>query len=82
MILSRMFSPNPAHPTSRDGGFLLNIRKVFWYAVTICVAIVIWGSVAPDNLNNVREAMTVFVYNRFGWFYMLVIIAMNILVYI
>lgn len=43
------------------------------------MAIVIWGSVAPDNLNNVTKAMTVFVYNRFGWFYMLVIIGMVIL---
>lgn len=59
-----------------DGGIRLNITRVFWYAVFICVAIVLWGSFAPDHLNKMTASATVFVYNRFGWFYMFVIIAM------
>src|SRR5690625_7445298 len=59
-----------------DGGIHLNITRVFWYAVIICVAIVLWGSFAPDHLNKITASATVFVYNRFGWFYMFVIISM------
>src|SRR5690625_6460047 len=51
---------------------------VFWYAVAICVVIVLWGSIAPDQLNNMTMAMTVFIYNQFGWYYMFVIMAMII----
>lgn len=54
----------------------MNITKVFWYAVIICIAIVLWGSFAPDNLNDITQTITKFIYNYFGWFYMLVIIAL------
>ncbi|MGM8366660.1 BCCT family transporter [Virgibacillus sp. W0181] len=54
----------------------MNITKVFWYAVIICVTVVIWGSFAPENLNQLTASATAFIYNRFGWFYMFVIIAM------
>ncbi|MGM8212262.1 BCCT family transporter [Virgibacillus sp. W0430] len=57
----------------------MHITNVFWYAVIICVAIVLWGSIAPENLNQLTSSMTVFIYNRFGWFYMFVIIAMIVL---
>ena len=54
----------------------MHISSVFWYAIMICIAIVLWGSIAPDQLNRITEAVTVFIYNRFGWYYMFVIVAM------
>src|SRR5690625_3398752 len=60
----------------KSGVLVLNITKVFWYAIAICIVIVMWGSFAPDHLNNMTEAATTFIYNRFGWYYTLVIISM------
>jgi len=54
----------------------LHITKVFWYAVAICTAIVVWGFFAPDNLNRVTEKTTAVISNDFGWFYTLVIVAL------
>ncbi len=54
----------------------MHITKVFWYAVAICTAIVVWGFFAPDNLNNVTEKTTAVISNDFGWFYTLVIVAL------
>src|SRR5690554_2157193 len=58
------------------GVFSLNITKVFWYAVVISIAIVLWGSFAPEHLNKTTAYATVLIYNHFGWFYMVVIVAM------
>jgi len=57
-------------------GIILNITKVFWYSIVICIAIVLWGSFAPEHLNELTTSMTKFIYTQFGWFYMLVIVAM------
>lgn len=57
----------------------MHISKVFWYAVVICIAIVLWGAFFPDNLNNITATTTAFIYNGFGWYYMFVIMAMIIL---
>lgn len=57
----------------------MNISMVFWYAVGICVAIVLWGAFLPNNLNDVTAATTAFIYERFGWYYMIVIMAMIIM---
>lgn len=54
----------------------MNITKVFWYAIIICIVIVLWGSFTPNHLNQVTAFTTVFIYNHFGWFYMFVIVAM------
>ncbi|WP_040285961.1 BCCT family transporter [Sporosarcina koreensis] len=54
----------------------MHITNVFWYAVAICMAIVIWGFVAPDNLNSITSQATALISNDFGWFYTLVIIAL------
>ncbi|GKV69783.1 glycine betaine transporter OpuD [Sporosarcina sp. NCCP-2716] len=54
----------------------MHITKVFWYAVAICTAIVVWGFFAPDNLNKVTEKTTAVISNDFGWFYTLVIVAL------
>src|SRR5690625_5847433 len=47
--------------TKSSGGVRLHITKVFWYAVAICVVIVLWGSIAPDQLNNMTMTITVFI---------------------
>lgn len=54
----------------------MNITRVFWYAIIICIAIVFWGSFAPNYLNELTTSMTSFIYNQFGWFYIVIIIAM------
>lgn len=54
----------------------MHIKKVFWYAVTICIAIVLLGTFAPDNLNVFTAVATDFISNRFGWFYTLVIVVL------
>lgn len=54
----------------------MHITRVFWYAVVICIAIVLWGSLAPDQLNDLTVVATSFIYDHFGWFYIFVIVAM------
>lgn len=54
----------------------MHITRVFWYAVVICIAIVLWGSLAPEQLNELTMAITAFIYDHFGWFYIFVIVAM------
>src|SRR5699024_461018 len=56
--------------------FYLHITRVFWYAVIICIGIVIWGALLPDQLNQLTASATSIIYDHFGWFYMFVIIAM------
>lgn len=54
----------------------MNITKVFWFAILICITIVVWGAFAPEHLNQMTASATAFIYNRFGWFYMFVIVGM------
>lgn len=53
-----------------------NVTTVFWYAIVLCIIIVIWGAMAPENLKTVSAAVTAFIYDRFGWYYMIVVMAM------
>lgn len=62
----------------KKGEISLNITSVFWYAIAICIIIVLWGSIAPDQLNGMTEETTIFIYDHFGWLYMIVIMAMII----
>ncbi|WP_305880112.1 BCCT family transporter [Sporosarcina sp. Marseille-Q4943] len=55
---------------------MLHITRVFWYAVVICIAIVLWGSFAPNSLNVLTVSATEFIYDHFAWFYIFVIVAM------
>src|SRR5690625_6402770 len=52
------------------------MTKVFWYAVIICIAIVLWGAFFPDHLNTLTESVTDFISDQFGWFYIFVLAAM------
>ncbi len=52
----------------------MNITKVFWYAIIICIAIVLWGAFFPDNLNDITASLTGVIADNFAWFYVLVIL--------
>jgi len=54
--------------------FALNVTKVFWYAIAICIAIVLWGAFFPDNLNNITASFTIIIADNFAWFYVVVIL--------
>ncbi|KXH84047.1 BCCT family transporter [Sporosarcina sp. HYO08] len=54
----------------------MHITRVFWYSVVICIAIVLWGFFAPDGLNELTASATAIIYDRFGWFYIFVIVTM------
>jgi glycine betaine transporter len=49
--------------------------QVFWYALAISLIVVIWGAVAPENLNTFSSNLTSRILNDFGWFYLLIVIA-------
>ncbi|RBW70034.1 BCCT family transporter [Bacillus taeanensis] len=49
--------------------------QVFWYALAISLIVVIWGAVAPENLNSFTSNLTSQILMDFGWFYLLVVIA-------
>jgi len=58
---------------------LPKVSNVFWYAVVICATIVLWGVIFPEQLNDTTTAITTFIYDKFGWYYMFVIMGMIIL---
>lgn len=49
--------------------------QVFWYALAISFMVVIWGVAAPGNLNAFTSAVTSRILMTFGWFYLLIVIA-------
>ncbi|MFD1706094.1 BCCT family transporter [Siminovitchia sediminis] len=49
--------------------------QVFWYALAISVIVAIWGAFAPENLNSFTTNLTNLIYRDFGWFYLLLVIA-------
>ncbi|WP_181350857.1 BCCT family transporter [Thalassobacillus sp. CUG 92003] len=53
-----------------------NATLVFWYGLAVCGLVVLWGSVAPENLQSVTSSATAFISNRFGWYYLLIIMVM------
>ncbi len=48
---------------------------VFWYAIALSLIMVIWGVVAPENLQTVTSNITGQILESFGWFYLLLVIA-------
>lgn len=50
-----------------------NISSVFWIVIVITAAAVLWGVIAPENLQNVSETAQTFITNSFGWYYLLVV---------
>ncbi|MFQ3544827.1 BCCT family transporter [Halobacillus rhizosphaerae] len=53
-----------------------NVTSVFWYALSICTAVVIWGVIGPDNLEKVSSQITGFISEKFGWYYLLIVMLM------
>ncbi|KHE66873.1 BCCT family transporter, partial [Halobacillus sp. BBL2006] len=50
-----------------------NVTAVFWNAVTLCSVFVIWGVVAPANLESVSSTVTTYISDTFGWYYLLLV---------
>src|SRR5690625_1921220 len=62
----------------QGGNLLRNVTIVFWSAIAICLLVVIWGSFAPGNLESISKAANIFISDHFGWYYMLIIVAIII----
>lgn len=52
-----------------------HVTIVFWSAIAVCLIIVLWGGFAPGNLESLSNAANIFISVHFGWYYMLVIVA-------
>ncbi|GIP63502.1 BCCT family transporter [Virgibacillus pantothenticus] len=50
-----------------------SVTSVFWYSLVICIAVVIWGSVAPIGLESFTAKVTTAVSDYFGWYYLLAV---------
>ncbi len=54
---------------------LKKLAVVFWVALTICTLFVIYGAIAPKQLESVTQAITNFIAVNFGWYYLLLVLA-------
>ncbi len=54
---------------------LKKLTVVFWVALTICTLFVIYGAIAPKQLESVTQAITNFIAVNFGWYYLLLVLA-------
>ena len=54
---------------------LRKLTVVFWVALTICTLFVIYGAIAPKQLETVTQAITNFIAVNFGWYYLLLVLA-------
>lgn len=52
------------------------VTPVFWLGITLCSIFVIWGIIAPKNLQTLSSNITTFFADKFGWYYLLLVIAM------
>ncbi|WP_053361182.1 BCCT family transporter [Bacillus sp. FJAT-27251] len=52
-----------------------NATRVFWYAIAVSLLVVVWGAVAPEGLNAFTTAVTGRILMDFGWFYLLIVLA-------
>ncbi|MBU8906308.1 BCCT family transporter [Desertibacillus haloalkaliphilus] len=50
-----------------------NVSSVFWYALIICVVLVVWGAAAPEHLQSLSSNVTTYISEVFGWYYLLII---------
>ncbi|MGI2329060.1 BCCT family transporter [Planococcus sp. YIM B11945] len=49
--------------------------QVFWYSLVISLVVVLWGAIAPKNLESFTSNVTAQLTMNFGWFYLLLVIA-------
>lgn len=52
-----------------------NATQVFYYSVIISAIVVFWGAIAPKNLESVTASVTNEITSKFGWFYLLLVVA-------
>lgn len=52
-----------------------NATQVFTYSVIISIIVVLWGAFAPGNLESVTASATSGITSKFGWFYLLLVVA-------
>src|SRR5690606_25473062 len=45
--------------------------SVFWIALAMTAAFVLWGAILPDQLQDVMNTLQAFFLQNFGWFYQL-----------
>lgn len=50
-----------------------NVTLVFWISLAVCIVLVSWGAIAPNQLNAVTTSITAFISNTFGWYYLVII---------
>lgn len=53
-----------------------SVTRVFWYSLIICLAVVIWGSIAPEQLEAFTAKITSLISVNFGWYYLLIVVLM------
>lgn len=53
-----------------------NATLVFWLAISICLIMVGWGSIAPEQLEAVTTTMTTTFSTSFGWYYLIIVVLM------
>ncbi|MDQ0253877.1 glycine betaine transporter [Evansella vedderi] len=47
------------------------LTPVFIISITISLAFILWGVIAPNNLDNITATIQGFITDQFGWFYLL-----------
>ena len=58
--------------TSSPRGFLGKYDvKLFWSTLILCLAVTLWGIVAPDNFSKAMSNSQSWISVNFGWFFML-----------
>ncbi|AJD90239.1 BCCT family transporter [Jeotgalibacillus malaysiensis] len=55
-----------------------SVSTVFWYGLGVCLIVVLWGVLAPVNLQTITAEVTGFLSNWFGWYYLLIVMIMLI----
>ncbi|WP_079477128.1 glycine betaine uptake BCCT transporter [Halobacillus salinus] len=49
------------------------VTSVFWVTLAIAMFGVVWGSVAPKNLQEITGSIQTFISVHFGWYYLLIV---------
>lgn len=54
-----------------EGDFMKKLTPVFIISVTLAVLFILWGAIAPQNLEVVSGTAQNFLQEHFGWFYLI-----------
>ncbi|KIL53001.1 BCCT family transporter [Jeotgalibacillus campisalis] len=55
-----------------------NVTLVFWISLAICAGLVIWGVIAPAQLESLTGTLTGEISKIFGWYYLVIVMLMLI----